>query len=139
MKFAVAVDGSDQSDNAVSYAMNIAECLGASVTLLHSSVPEIYSEGGDMLIEDMSEAETRGETVLADARETAESQNSEIEISAELLYGDPADEIVRYAEDEEFDAIYVGHRGMSQKQEDLMGSVAQEIVRRASMPVTVVR
>ncbi|MDY6775050.1 MAG: universal stress protein [Halobacteria archaeon] len=139
MKFAVAVDGSDQSDNAVSYAMNIAECLGASVTLLHSSVPEIYSEGGDMLIEDMSEAETRGETVLEDARAEAENENSGIDVATELLYGDPADEIVRYAEDEEFDAIYVGHRGMSQKQEDLMGSVAQEIVRRASIPVTVVR
>lgn len=139
MKFAVAVDGSDQSDNAVRYAVDIAECLGASLTLVHSSVPEIYSEGGDMLIEDMSEAEMRGETVLEDARAEAENENPEIDVKTELLYGDPADEIVRFAEKKDFEAIYVGHRGMSQKQEDLMGSVAQEIVRRASMPVTVVR
>jgi nucleotide-binding universal stress UspA family protein len=43
------------------------------------------------------------------------------------------------AEENGFDAIFVGHRGLSERYEGLVGSTAKEIVGRASVPVTVVR
>lgn len=137
MKFIVAVDGSEQSDRALEHAVEIAKGTEADITVVHAVTPEIYSQNGEILIEDMSDAETRADEVLENAREYA--RELEYEVDTELLYGDPTDEIIKYADEEGFDSIFVGHRGLSQRHEDLVGSVAQEIVRRASIPVTVVR
>ncbi|MDY6764983.1 MAG: universal stress protein [Halobacteria archaeon] len=137
MKFVVAVDGSQKSDDALKYAIEIAKHLDAEITVVHSVMPQIYSDNGDILIENMSDAEARSESVLEEAKGLAESLGFEVE--TELLYGDPADQIVDYSEKNDVDAIYVGHRGLSKKQEDLIGSVAKELIRKASVPVTIVR
>lgn len=137
MRFIVAVDGSEESEDAVRYAVSLAEPLGADVEIVHAIKPEIYSEEGRMLIEDMSDAEARADSVLADAETVAEEAGFEVE--TEALYGDAAEEIVEYADETGTDAVFVGHRGVSAKYEDMVGSVAQELVRRASVPVTVVR
>lgn len=137
MRFIVAVDGSEESEDAVRYAVSLAEPLGADVVIVHAIKPEIYSEEGRMLIEDMSDAEARADSVLADAETVAGEAGFEVE--TEALYGDAAEEIVEYADETGTDAVFVGHRGVSAKYEDMVGSVAQELVRRASVPVTVVR
>ncbi|MDY6779049.1 MAG: universal stress protein, partial [Halobacteria archaeon] len=59
MKYVVAVDGSDESDEAVRYAVEIAGATESELHVVHSVTPEIYSESGEVLIEDMSEAESR--------------------------------------------------------------------------------
>lgn len=137
MKFIVAFDGSDESRDALNYAVDIAEKMDADVTVVYSIMPEIYSEEGEILIEDMSDAEARAESVLRDAGETARERG--FDVSTELLYGDPAEEIADYASSDNYDCIYVGHIGRSEKHSDLVGSVAKELVRQASVPVTVVR
>lgn len=137
MKFIVAFDGSDESRDALTYAVDIAEKMDADVTVVYSIMPEIYSEEGEILIEDMSDAEARAESVLRDAEETAGGRG--FDVSTELLYGDPAEEISDYASSDNYDCIYVGHTGMSEKHGDVVGSVAKELVRKASVPVTVVR
>ena len=137
MRFIVAVDGSEESEDAVRYAVSLAEPLGADVEIVHAIKPEIYSEEGRMLIEDMSDAEERGDSVLADAERVA--GEADFEVETESLYGDAAEEVVEYADETGADAVFVGHRGVSAKYEDMVGSVAQELVRRASVPVTVVR
>ncbi|MDZ7688534.1 MAG: universal stress protein [Halobacteriales archaeon] len=137
MRFIVAVDGSDESDDALRYAVSLAEPLGASVEVVHAITPEIYSDEGRMLIEDMSDAEARAESVLADAEVVAEKEG--FDVKTESLYGDAVEEVTRYVEETNADAVFVGHRGVSTEYEDVVGSVAQELVRKASVPVTVVR
>ena len=137
MRFIVAVDGSDESDEAVRYAASLAEPLNADVELAHAITPEIYSDEGQVLIEDMSDAEARAETVLAESAEVAEGAG--IDVTTESLYGDAAEEIAGYADETDADAVFVGHRGVSTEYEDVVGSVAQELVRKATVPVTVVR
>jgi nucleotide-binding universal stress UspA family protein len=137
MKFIVAVDGSEQSDEALRYAASLAEPVGAEVEVVHAITPEIYSEEGKVLIEDMSDAEARADSVLADAEKVADEEGFEVE--TESLYGDAAEEVVDYAEETDADGVFVGHRGVSAEYEDVVGSVAQELIRKASVPVTVVR
>lgn len=137
MRFIVAVDDSKESDEALRYAVSLAEPLEAEVEVAHAITPEIYSDEGRMLIEDMSDAEARADSVLADAEEVAKEEGSDVE--TESLYGDAAEEVVKYADENNVDAIFVGHRGVSTEYEDVVGSVAQELVRKASVPVTVVR
>lgn len=137
MRFIVAVDGSDESDEAVRYAASLAEPLGAEVELVHAITPEIYSDEGQVLIEDMSDAEERAETVLTESAQVAEEAG--VEATTESLYGDAAEEVADYADETDSDAVFVGHRGVSTEYEDVVGSVAQELVRKATVPVTVVR
>lgn len=137
MKFIVAVDGSEQSDEALRYAVSLAEPVGAEVEVVHSITPDIYSEEGKVLIEDMSDAEARADSVLADAEKVADEEGFDVE--TESLYGDAAEEVVDYAEETDADGVFVGHRGVSAEYEDVVGSVAQELIRKASVPVTVVR
>lgn len=137
MRFIVAVDGSDESEEAVRHAASLAEPLDAEVELVHAITPEIYSDEGQVLIEDMSDAEARADTVLAESAQVAEDAG--LEATTESLYGDAAEEVAEYADETEGDAIFVGHRGVSTEYEDVVGSVAQELVRKATVPVTVVR
>ncbi len=135
MKFTVAVDGSDEGDEALEYAINLAKPISADIEAVHVVVPEIYSENGDALVEDMSEAEDRAEKILQDAKEIGEENG--VSIDTAILYGDPAEEISEHTTDS--DCIFIGHRGLSGKFEKMVGSVAHELVRKASVPVTVVR
>jgi nucleotide-binding universal stress UspA family protein len=53
--------------------------------------------------------------------------------------GDPAIEICRYARDVDADVIGTGTRGRHGEHSFLLGSVAEAVVRRSSIPVLTVR
>jgi len=55
-----------------------------------------------------------------------------------LLAGDPADEIVAYADSVDADVIVVGTRGHGPIAGALLGSVSQRVLRDARLPVLVV-
>jgi len=84
-----------------------------------------------LLLESSEDAEQRGVAILEDMGDFA--------VEEELLDGDPSTDIPDDAVTEGFDAIYLGHRDRSERMERLLGSVANVIVERATVPVTVVR
>ena len=53
--------------------------------------------------------------------------------------GDPSSRIVRTAREERVSAIIVGSHGKSNLQEVLIGSVTERVVRKASVPVLVIK
>ena len=85
-----------------------------------------------------SEVRERGEEVLADARETAESDGLTV-VSAELVVGRPATSIVEYASDESIDLIVMGSHGREGLSRYILGSVAERVLRRSTVPVTIIR
>jgi nucleotide-binding universal stress UspA family protein len=115
--------------------------------VVHAVHPAVYDEGGSepittlsdaeqrLILENIENAEQRGVDVLDDALDRVEG----VDVEGELLYGDPVTEIANFAKAEEFDGIYVGHRGRTGRVERMLGSVAKAIVERATVPVTVVR
>ncbi|MFB6138893.1 MAG: universal stress protein [Halosimplex sp.] len=149
MRFAVAVDGSSESDRAIDHAVEMATATGASLTALHSVDPDVYDLGGDeppagsadfedrLVVESVEDAERRGERLLAAAVERA--GDAGIDVEGELLYGDPVATIPDFAASEGYDGVFVGHRGLSDEHERVLGSVAKGLVERSSVPVTVVR
>lgn len=56
-----------------------------------------------------------------------------------LLEGNPADELIRYAEEEKMDIIVMGTLGRTGIDRLLLGSVAGNVVRHSKLPVMVVR
>lgn len=148
MKLLVAVDGSEQSDRAIEYATNIADATGGSITLVHAVEPGVYDTGGDepasmserqdrLIIDSLDAAEKHGRELLDEAIEYTDELGQDA--SGELLYGDPVRVITDYAESEGFDTIYVGHRGLSGSAARVLGSVARDVVKRATVPVTVIQ
>ncbi|MFB6104937.1 MAG: universal stress protein [Halobacteriaceae archaeon] len=149
MKFLVAVDGSDASDDALAYATDIADAMDAQITAVHAVNPAVFEEAGtdpiesfaeadrSLIMQSVEDAEERGLDILAEAEKFAADLGTTIEM--ELLHGPPVRAITDYAEDAEFDAIFVGHRGRSEHRELMLGSVAKDLVTRATVPVTVVR
>lgn len=148
MKLLVAVDGSQEAETALEYAIDAAEGMDGSVTVVHAVDPDVYDTGGSeptsrsdtdqrLLIKSVEDAEKRGLQILDDASRLAENRGREIE--TELLYGEPVRAITTYADEADFDGIVVGHRGRSERTDLMIGSVAKTLVERATVPVTVIR
>lgn len=149
MKFVVATDGSTQSDRAVEHAADIAAGVGASLTAVYAVDPNIREDRPSdpvtslsdaerrLVVENIEDTEERGRDILDEAASAIEREG--VSCRTEMLYGDPADAIATYAEQEGFDGIFVGHRGLSANRGGVVGSVAKGLVDRATVPVTVVR
>ncbi|ACM58990.1 universal stress protein [Halorubrum lacusprofundi] len=147
LRFVVAVDGSAESEHALEHAARLADDSGA-VTLVHVVNPDVFEEPSsdpvsgigdvsDRIVATVEDAEKRGERVLESARSLATELG--VTVESELLYGSPATEIASFAATDDFDGVFVGHRGKSERVERLLGSVAKDLVEMASCPVTVVR
>jgi nucleotide-binding universal stress UspA family protein len=137
MRYLVATDGSAVSDEAVSYAAKHAAAIDATLVVAHVITPEAEFVDGDLVRPSETALLEEGRQTLERAREHATS-TADVTVEMELLSGRPADAVVEYAETAA-DAIYVGHRGLSEKRERVVGSVAKTVVDRANVPVTVVR
>jgi nucleotide-binding universal stress UspA family protein len=142
MRLLVAVDGSEQSDNALAHAVQLAAETDGSVTVVHAVDPAVQEvaeappDGGDRLVvEDEADAEARAERVLSAA---VEAVGDRVPVTAELLHGDPREVVPDLAASEGYDGIVVGHRGLSERRERVLGSVAKSLVERSPVPVTVV-
>lgn len=149
MRFLIAVDGSPEADDALDYAMEVADAMDASLTVAFAVDPSVFELGGEdpvtrlsdaderLLVEHVADAEDRGLDVLEEAAETATARGHDVD--TELLYGDPVEELTDFAAELGYDAIFVGHRGRSNRADVMVGSVAKALVERSTVPVTVVR
>ncbi len=77
------------------------------------------------------------DSCLDQARELATEYNRSIETVT--LVGRPRREIVQYATEEDIDHIVLGSRGRTGLRRVLLGSVAESVLRRSPVPVTIVR
>lgn len=149
MEYLVAVDGSEPSMDALRYAVQHAAATGAEIIAISVVVPEKFFTGGedppmnyeaaanDLVAESVEDAEEEAQHVLDEAAEVGEDTGVEVETG--MLYGEPVEELIEYADENDLDAIFVGHRGLSEEYEGLVGSTAKDLVGRATVPVTVVR
>lgn len=134
----VAFDGTPLSKKALEHALAVYP--EATITVLHviDYIEESY--GAKALIGDSTlreRARNRSEELLVEA-ETMGAEHDRA-VATEAAVGKSADEIVEYAETHDVDVIVIGSHGRSGVYRMLMGSVAETVMRRASMPVTVVR
>ena len=136
----VPIDGSEQAWNALEYALR--ERPDADVVVLNVINPMegVYATdamGGDYWEGWYDNAEERAERLFEEARDVADGMGETIEAASAT--GQPARTIVEYAEENDVDHIVIGSHGRSGVSRILLGSVAESVVRRASVPVTIVR
>jgi len=56
----------------------------------------------------------------------------------ETSVGDPAEEIIRYTEDDHSVLVIIGRRGLSRMKSLMLGSVSDKVIRHAQSPVMVI-
>jgi len=135
----VPVDGSEQSFDALEYA--IAEFGEATITVLTVLDPAEVGAGTEIAMtvnadEWMATAEKRAEGHFERARELA---GADVDLRTETEIGRPARTIVDVVEEGGFDHVVMGSHGREGVSRILLGSVAETVVRRSPVPVTVVR
>jgi nucleotide-binding universal stress UspA family protein len=148
----VPLDGSDPSWEALDHVVETEP--DATVTVLHVIDPARASYGASVGIPTSSEEwyhaeEEAAEEMFEEARERI--ADTDIELHEETVVGQPSRVIVDYVESEDkegeeaasarsvIDAIVIGSHGRQGVARVLLGSVAEVVVRRSPVPVTVVR
>lgn len=138
MAILVAYDGSEPSRKALEYVAE--EESDEEITLLR--VIEIadgsIDAGFELIQEKLEERERAAED---EAREQVDElpDDPTLEYQIEIVTGKPAREIVAFAEDNDVDHIYMGSHDREGISRILLGSVAEKVVRRSPITVTVVR
>ena len=135
----IAIDGSPSADEAVEFGLELAADQGTPVTFVHV-VPalDVVPMSGFGLTGAVQHELTDSDTeMLEDARARAEEAG--LAAYTRLLRGDPADEIVTYADTVDAGLIVVGSRGHGAVASALLGSVSRGVLREAHRPVLVVR
>lgn len=135
----IATDGSTEAAEAVAYGMELAAAQGAGVTLLEVIPPTGWTslDRGSFVRPLPEELAWKRDAGLDAA--TALAAESGVALELAVLAGDPADEIVAYADNHDVDLVVLGSRGRGRLAGALLGSVSETVLREARRPVLVVR
>lgn len=131
-----ATDFSANAELAMTQARAYAHMTNARILLVHVMDVPSPTEGEGMLHHGTHE--DTSESLTQRLKGVAASIN-DIDCEYQLLKGDPASEILRAAEETEASVIVMGTKGRSGVARLLMGSVAEQVVRKASCSVLVVK
>lgn len=135
----VPYDGSEPAADALTYAIEtfVDPELTAAYVI---PIPEGYWAA----FSDPEEAFPNYDRARAHADETLEGAveigaDRGVSVKTEVLTGKPHQKIVETAAEEGFETIVIGSHGRSGLSRTLLGSVAEAVVKRSTMPVVVVR
>jgi nucleotide-binding universal stress UspA family protein len=132
----IPTDGSTGTAHVAMQALDLAEQYGGTLHVLNV----VETHEGSLLSEvggSQDELERSGQRAVERIERMAEVHGVGVETA--VREGDPAEEILDYADEIEADAIVAGTHGRSGIARRLIGSVAERLVRHASCPVMTVR
>ncbi|MCC6728614.1 MAG: universal stress protein [Chthonomonadales bacterium] len=143
-KILLASDGSETALRAAATAAELARRFDASLTVLHvfaipltpvSLAATPGAEVDPLLLERMA-----GEVQDAVARRTGRVlEEAGVPYATRQEIGHPAETIVRVAQQEGFDLVVLGSRGLSEIRSFLLGSVSDKVSHHAPCPVLIVK
>jgi nucleotide-binding universal stress UspA family protein len=143
-KILVALDGSKASNNALNFALELADNLSADVELLTIVPPvflpsySIYVLKSDAISECAKNLEISFRGVLSKAQEEARQRHPKTNVSTKFEKGEPSEKIVEVANQGGFDLIIIGSRGLGGRVSTL-GSVSSRVVDKSNCPVLIVK
>ena len=125
----VATDGSELVKRAVDLAIEIAKLSEAKLYAVY-----VIELGGHH-----SKNHPRAEGKEATAYVEKIGRVANVEVESIILEGNPANEIIDFAEKNDIDLIVMGTQGKTGIQRFLIGSVSENVVRHSERAVLVVR
>jgi nucleotide-binding universal stress UspA family protein len=128
-------DFSKYSRTAFEVACALARDYGAKLLVVHVVVPPVVVFGEGAI---MPEPENTRPQLHSQLQQITATQG-QIAIEHYLTDGDAAAEIVRMAKEQQCDVIVMGTHGRTGMGRMLLGSVAEQVVRRAPCPVLTIK
>lgn len=135
MVIVAAVDQSDRATLVAEEAESLAEGFDDTVHIVHALKRSEFLDSG--LASSRTDRPVDAEEIRKAAAETAEDAAGNLNISYESvgLIGNPADEVVKYADEQDTRYIVVSPRKRSRAGKALFGSTAQSILLNTTCPV----
>ena len=128
----VPTDGSDGARAAAEHAVELAAASDAALDVV--SVLDANAVGYELASTTIRDAlEERGRRSVQQVLELA--ADTDLQVETAVLQGTVARSIVEYADEHDADCIVIGTHGRTGAERVLLGSVAERVVRLASVPV----
>jgi len=135
----VPTDFSPFSDLALRVVSSLQEKFNARVTVLHVLTPleadTLTAQPGNPWENVVLRIQN---TMTEEVEKNAPSLSKEL-VNLEVVVGEPAEEIARFAEENGVDLIVMGTHGRTGLAGILLGSVTMGVIRRTCIPVMVVK
>ena len=144
-KILVAIDGSPLSDKAAEEAVRMAAGNPSqfkskiyAVLVLPNAPRNTFTDfvPSRPITESKEWEELRQRIFYVIEKDAAEAG---IPVEAKVVYGDPAEELINFADKEEIDVIVIGSTGKGFLKRKLLGSVSDKVARHARCSVYIVR
>ena len=139
-KILIPVDGSESSQRAVQYAIQLVKS-GASIEvhLLNVQFPIVSGDIRRFVTQAMIDGYHRaeGDEALKAARRALEDAG--VRFESAIVVGHIAEAIAQYATKVQCDSIVMGTRGMGPMKNLVLGSVATQVIHGSDVPVTLVK
>ena len=135
-KILIPLDGSALAEVALPYAEELAGRLDSEVTLVYVSelTKDPYQHIHQFYLDKMVETTNQGAE-----RYPKKSERRATSVKSVILVGNPAEEIVDYADKADIGLIVMATHGQSGIKRWFLGSVADKVVRATKRPVALIR
>lgn len=136
-KILLAYDGSEHSKRAGDNAITIAKCNQDSkldivyIVDANKAKHDVLSNWNSLSLEEKRKELLTGVTKKA--------TDEGVEYAIKILQGEAGPSIIKYANDNEFDLVVIGSRGLDRVQEFVLGSVSHKVAKRVNCPVLIVK
>lgn len=144
-KILVPIDGSPQSDKAAEEAVRLAlagdstfkSSLHAILVLPGMRAPSFTDFFPSLPATERPDWEENRKRIFYVVEKAA--AETDVPIKSLVVYGDAAEEILAYADQEEIDVIVIGSSGAGRVKRTLLGSVSTKVALHAKQSVYIVR
>jgi len=130
----VPYDNSPNSKIALNKAFELADLSNGRITLIHvisyqKAIAKIVEPYRESLIDHVKKFFNQIER---------DASRRDISLKKEILYGNPAEEILNFTKNKKFDILIMGRRGTTKITGPSLGSVSNMIVQNSKIPVLIV-
>jgi len=133
-KILVPLDGSKNSLRGLKFALNLAKQSGSSIIGLHVSSLPFFLKTPSII----AQKNKKSKKIISQA--IILSQKEKIPFKAEIKQSDNIGRaIVSFAETNKIDLIVIGSRGPDPVLELFLGSVANYVLNKSKIPITVIK
>ncbi len=140
-KILFPVDLTANSSKVFPYVLSVSEKYGGEIYLLHV-VEDFAKWGGGIYIPHIPLEQYREESLKGAEKALDKICEEQLQgypsFQKKILYGDPAQEILKAIESEGIDLVVMGTHGRKGLENVLFGSVARNVVKRSPVPVLTV-
>lgn len=129
----LASDGSAHAERAAQQAIQLANLHQGKVTILFVLTPSKSHEREQTFEQQVQYSQKKLGNTEASLKE------ANIPFNIEVMKGEPAPEIISYANRNSYDVLVIGSRGLNSLQEMVLGSVSHKVVKHSNCPVLIVK